>query len=164
LAWYDRYRRRVKNAHRPTTDEARNALAAVIGADGHTLLHASAAAVDQPWRREVPAVNTRRQVWAEPSSAGNGTLGWREVNAMPSPAELIASPDDPEARDSTTRESQWVGSTVHGTETCEADTPPVMVNVATTPATTPDEHMGTCVQTSLEQRALLPTEHLGDQG
>jgi transposase len=46
LAWYDRYSRRVENYHLPKTDEARKALAAVIGADGQTLLHAIEAAVD----------------------------------------------------------------------------------------------------------------------
>jgi transposase len=46
LAWYDRYSHRVENSHLPKTDEARKALAAVIGADGQTLLHPIAAAVD----------------------------------------------------------------------------------------------------------------------
>jgi transposase len=54
-------------------------LAAVIRADGQTLLHAIDAAVDQPWLREVPAVKTLRQVWAEQYSEVNGKLGWREV-------------------------------------------------------------------------------------
>jgi transposase len=164
LAWYDRYRRRVENSRLPKTDEARKALAAVIGADGQTLLHAIAAAVDQPWLGGVPAVKTLRQVWAEQSSEVNGKLGWREVKDMPSPAELIASPYDPEARYSTKREIEWVGYKVHVTETCEADTPHVIVNVETTPATTPDDHMVKCVHTSLEQRALLPAEHLVDKG
>jgi transposase len=164
LEWYDRYSSRVENYHLPKTDEARKALAAVIGADGQTLLHAIEAAVDQPWLREVPAVKTLRQVWAEQYSEVNGKLGWREVKDMPSPAELIASPYDPEARYSTKREIEWVGYKVHVTETCEADTPHLIVNVETTPATTPDDHMVKCVHTSLEQRELLPTEHLVDKG
>jgi transposase len=60
---------------------------------------------------------------------------------MPSPAELVASPYDPEARYSTKREVEWVGYKVHLTETCETDTPQMIVNVETTPATTPDDHM-----------------------
>jgi len=40
----------------------------------------------------------------------NGTLSWREVKDMPSPAELIASPYDPEARYSTKRAVEWIGS------------------------------------------------------
>ena len=83
---------------------------------------------------------------------------------MPSPAELIASPYDPEARYSTKREVEWVGYKVHLTETCEADTPHLIVNVETTPATTPDDHMVKRVHASLEPRDLLPTEHLVDKG
>jgi transposase len=164
LAWYDRYSRRVENYHLPKTDAARKALAAVIGADGQTLLHAIDAAVDPPWLREVPAVNTLRQVWAEQYIEVNGKLGWREVKDMPSPAALIPSPYDPEARYSTKREIEWVGYKVHVTETCDAETPHLIVNVETTPATTPDDHMVKRVHTSLEQRGLLPAEQLVDKG
>src|SRR5919109_983601 len=164
LAWYDRYSRRVENYHLPKTDAARKALAAVIGADGQTLLHAIDAAVDPPWLREVPAVNTLRQVWAEQYIEVNGKLGWREVKDMPSPAALIPSPYDPEARYSTKREIEWVGYKVHVTETCDAETPHLIVHVETTPATTPDDHMVKRVHTSLEQRGLLPAEQLVDKG
>lgn len=57
-----------------------------------------------------------------------------------------------------------MGYKVHVTETCDAETPHVIVNVETTPATTPDDHMVKCVHTSLEQRGLLPAEHLVDKG
>lgn len=40
LAWYERYSRRVENYHLPKTDEARQALAATIAADGQHLLKA----------------------------------------------------------------------------------------------------------------------------
>ena len=163
-AWYDRYRRRVENYHLPRSEEARKALAAVIGTDGQTLLRAIAAAADQPWLQEVPAVKTRRQVWAEQYIEANGRLSWREVKDMPSPAELIASPYDPEARYSTKREVEWVGYKVHLTETCGTDTPHVIVNVETTPATTPDDHMLKRVHASLEPRDLLPDAHLVDKG
>jgi transposase len=112
----------------------------------------------------VPAVKTLRQVWAEQYIEVNGQLGWREVKAMPSPAALIPSPYDPEARYSTKREIEWVGYKVHMTETCDTETPHVIVNVETTPATTPDDHMVKCIHTSLEQRGLLPAEHLVDKG
>ena len=94
----------------------------------------------------------------------NGTLSWREVKDMPSPAALIASPYDPEARYSIKREVEWVGYKVHLTETCEAETPHMMVNVETTPAATLDDHMVESVHASLAQRGLLPAEHLVDKG
>jgi transposase len=162
--WYERYAHRVENYQMPKTDEARKALAAVIGADGQQLLQAIDAAVDQPWLREVPAVKTLRQVWAEQYMEVNGQFGWREVKDMPSPATLIPSPYDTEARYSTKREVEWVGYKVHVTETCDAETPHLIVNVETTPATTPDDNMLTRVHTSLERRGLLPAEHLVDKG
>jgi len=55
--WYDRYAHRVENYQLPKTDAARQALAAVIGADGPGLLHAIDAASTPPWLREVPAAS-----------------------------------------------------------------------------------------------------------
>jgi len=91
-------------------------------------------------------------------------LHWREVKDMPSPAELIASPYDVDARYSTKRHMEWVGYKVHFTETCETDTPNLIVNVETTPATTPDDNMLKVVHESLKPRELLPGEHLVDKG
>jgi transposase len=96
--WYERYAHRVENYQMPKTDAARKALAAVIGTDGQVLLQAIDAAIEQPSLGEVPAVQTLRRVWAEQYVEVHGTLNWREVKDMPSPAALIASPYDPEAR------------------------------------------------------------------
>jgi len=43
-------------------------------------------------------------VWAEQYTDVEGTLQWREVKDMPSPAELLVSPSELEARYSTKRE------------------------------------------------------------
>jgi transposase len=162
--WYDRYSHRVENYQMPKTDTARNALAAVIGVDGQVLLQAIDAAREQPWLRELPAVQILRRVWAEQYVEVNGVLSWREVKDMPSPAELVASPYDPEARYSTKRAVEWIGYKVHLTETCDPATPHLIVNVETTPATTPDDHMIASIHASLKPRGLLPTEHLVDKG
>ena len=162
--WYERYAHRVENYQMPKTDAARKALATVIGTDGQVLLQAIDAAIEQPLLGEIPAVQTRRRVWAEQSVEVHGTLTWREVKDMPSPAELIASPYDPEARYSTKRAVAWIGYKVHLTETCDPATPPLLVNVETTPATTPDDQMLATVHASLEPRGLLPAEHLVDKG
>jgi transposase len=163
-AWYDRYGRRVENYDLPNTEAARKELATVIGTDGKILLDAIDTATEHRWLQEIPAVHTLRQVWIEQYVKVQDRLVWREVKDMPSPAELIASPYDPEARYSTKREIEWVGYKVHLTETCDEDTPHVIVNVETTPATTPDDHMVEIVHASLAPRDLLPTEHLVDKG
>jgi transposase len=162
--WYQRYGRRVENYHLPKTDAAREELARLIAADGERLLAAVEAATDQPLLTQIPAVLTLRRVWAEQYTGDPGQLRWREVKDMPSPAELISSPYDTEARYSTKRAVAWVGYKVHLTETCDEDRPHLIVNVETTPATTPDDNMIKEVHESLEQRDLLPGEHLVDKG
>jgi transposase len=162
--WYQRYGRRVENYHLPKTDSAREELARVIAADGERLLAAVDAATDQPVLAQIPTVLTLRRVWAEQYTGAPGRLHWREVKDMPSPAELISSPYDPEARYSTKRQVEWVGYKVHFTETCDNDRPNLIVNVEITPATTPDDNMIDVVHESQEQRDLLPGEHLVDKG
>src|SRR5919106_1715627 len=63
--WFDRYGPRMDTYHLPKTAAAREALAVTIWGDGHRLLQAVEAATDRPWLREIPAVQTLRQVWAE---------------------------------------------------------------------------------------------------
>lgn len=163
LAWYDRYGQRVENYALPKTEAARRDLAASIGADGQSLLKAIDTS-DQTWLAEVPAVQVLRQVWAEQYIGDTGELRWREVKEMPPPAQMIASPYDPEARYSTKRELEWVGYKVHLPETCDPDTPHLLTNVETTPATTPDDNMLAIIHASLAARDRLPHEHLVDKG
>src|SRR4051812_39684658 len=162
--WYRRYGRRVENYHLPRTAAAREELARVVPADGERLLAAVDAASDQPELAQLPAVVTLRRLWAEQYTGAAGQLRWREVKDMPSPAGLISSPYDTDARYSTKREVQWVGYKAHLTETCDEDRPHLIVNVETTPATTPDDNMIKKVHESEKGRDLLPGEHLVDKG
>jgi transposase len=162
--WFDRYGTRIENYQLPKADTARQALAATIGADGRQLLQVVETATDLPWLREVPAVKTLRDVWAEQYTDPPGPLRWRELPEMPAPADLIASPYDLEARYSTKRSSAWVGYKVHITETCDPEHPHLVTNVETTPATTPDDNMVAVIHASLAPRDLLPQEHLVDKG
>jgi len=163
-AWHERYDPRVENYHLPKSEAARSALAAGIGADGQQLLAAVAAAADQPWLAQLPAVRVLRQVWAEQYIDAADGLRWRAVEEMAPPAAMIASPYDSDARYSTKRETAWVGYKVHLTETCDPERPRVITHVETTPATTPDDHMVAVVHEALAARDLLPAEHLVDKG
>jgi transposase len=162
--WLDRYGRRTENYHLPQTAAAREALAATIGADGQQFLQAVEAATGLPWLREVPAVQTLRQVWGEQYTDPPGPLRWRAVKDRAPSAELIASPYDPEARYSTKGGITWVGYKVHNTETCDDDQPHLITQVITTPATTPDCVMEPTIQQDLAARGLLPGVHLLDGG
>jgi transposase len=161
--WYGRYGERVENYDLPKSEAERQKLALVIGADGRQLLQAIEAA-ERAELRELPAVRTLRRVWDEQYVETAGQVALRAIEAMPSPAGLIASPYDPHARYSTKRGMEWVGYKVQLTETCEPDLPSLIVNVETTPATTPDDNMLAVVHASLEKRDLLPSEHLVDKG
>jgi transposase len=162
--WFERYGSRVENYHLPKTEAARQKLALVIGEDGQHLLQAVGSATDHSWLAQVPAMITLRRVWSEQYIAEQGQLRWREVKEMPAAADQLTSPYDTDARYSTKRHIEWIGYKVHFTETCDANTPHLIVNVETTPATTPDDHMAAVVHASLKPRNLLPSEHLVDKG
>jgi transposase len=162
--WFERYGSRVENYDLPKTDAARKELAQQIGADGQYLLHVIDTATDQTWLLKVPAVVTLRRVWAEQYIEEGEAIRWREGKEILAAAEQLTSPYDTDARDSTKRDIEWIGYKVHLTETCDTDTPHLIVNVETTPATTPDDHMAAVVHESLKDRSLLPREHLVDKG
>jgi transposase len=163
-AWYERYSRRVENYRLPKTDTARLEHAAATGADGRQLLVAIDTSKEQPWLAQLPAVQILRRVWTDQYIEEAGQLRWRSKEEMPAPAEQVSSPYDLAARYSKKRDISWVGYKVHLTETCDPEMPRIVTNVETTPASTPDDNMVAPVHQSLEQRALLPSEHLVDKG
>jgi transposase len=162
--WFERYGSRVESYDLPKTDAARKELAQQIGADGRYLLHVIDTATEQTWFLKVPAVVTLRRVWAEQYIEEGEVIRWREGKEILAAAEQLTSPYDTDARYSTKRDIAWSGYKVHLTETCDAETPHLIVNVETTAATTPDDHMVAVVHQSLKDRNLLPREHLVDKG
>jgi transposase len=162
--WYERYRCRVENYRLPKSETARLELATAIGADGRQLLAMVNAAVEQPWLAQLPAIHVLLEVWEAQYIEEEEQLRWRTLKEMPAAAEQISSPYDPDARYSTKRDVSWVGYKVHLTETCDPETPQMITNVETTPATTPDDNMVSVVHASLENSELLPSEHLVDKG
>jgi hypothetical protein len=155
----------VENYDLPKTEKERQELASTIAVDGQAVLAAIDADRDQSWLQEIPAVKMLRRVWDEQYVEREGRLCFRDSQDMPSPAELISSPYDPAARYSTKRSVEWVGYKVHLPETCEDEPAPHLItNVETTPATTPDDNMLEQVHQSLQDRDLLPAEHLVDKG
>lgn len=163
-AWAERYGARVENYRLPKAAAARDALAAQIGADGHRLLAAVYASPAPAWLREVPAVETLRQVWVQQYYAPAPTVRWRAAGDQPPAGQLLHSPYDPAARYGTKRGHSWPGYKGHLTETCDAGRPRLVTDVGTTPATTPDGQVLGAVHARLAARGLLPREHLVDAG
>ncbi len=163
--WFARYGSRVENFTLPKNEAGRKQFAAVICLDGRKLLNAINSTDARLGLAKLPAVLLLERVWEEQfteDSGGQPCL--RDVNRMKSPAELVSSPHDAEARYSTKRGNSWVGYKVHLTESCDEQAPRLITNVETTPATTPDDNMVEVVHRSLRRRGLLPAEHLVDKG
>jgi transposase len=165
-SWFDRYGRPFAEYRLPPGRAERYALAEGMGADGFQLLAAVYAPSAPPWLREVPAVQTLRQVWVQQFYAplDEGTVRWRDADDLPPAPLLISSPYDPEARYGKKRDTEWTGYKVHLSETCDVATPHVITNVETTPATTTDFAMTPTIHDHLGARDLLPAEHYLDAG
>ena len=161
VEWFDRYTRRFEEYRLPAALAARTALAEQTGADGRQLLTAIFATADLAWLLQVPAVRTLWRVWLQQFYAG-APIRWRKAEDLPPAPLLISSPYDPDARYSKKRETIWTGYKVHLTETCDADTPNIVTDVDTTPATTADCTVTAAVQSRLADRDLTPREHLVD--
>src|SRR5437763_9049830 len=60
--------------------------------------------------------------------------------------------------------SPWTGYLAHVTETCSADGPNIITDVATMPATSAGTLALAGIHSRLERRGLLPAGHLADGG
>jgi len=159
--WFDRYSHRFEEYRLPDALPARMALVEQVGADGRRLLTAIFETPELAWLLQIPAVRTLWRVWLQQFYAGD-PITWRKAEDLPPSAVVVSSPYDPEARYSQKRETIWTGYKVHLTETCDEETPNIVTDVATTPATTVDHAVTGDVQQRLASRGLTPREHLVD--
>lgn len=164
--WSDRYGTRFDDYRLPKAEAERQALAEQIGADGRALLTSSYDAIAPPWLRELPAIQSLRQIWLQQyyAVADDQPMRWRAWVDLPSAAQRINTPYDVEARYSIKRTTVWTGYKVHVTETCDDDAPHLITHVETTEATTPDWHAPAIIHGALALKDLLPAEHLLDAG
>ena len=162
--WVARYDRRAEDDRLPAANAARETLALTIGADGYALLRAIYAVSTPTWLREVPAVQTLRQVWVQQYQLVEGSVQWRVADNIPPATIFISSPYDRDAHYAKKRTTQWVGYKVHVTETCADDLPQLITDVETTPGPTADGEMTPVIHAALAERALLPATHLVDTG
>ena len=165
-AWFDRSSRRFAAYRLPPERPARSALAEHIGTDGHQWLWAIYAPATPAWLREMPAIQILRQVWLQQfyGTPEGQPVRWRSAEDLPPAPLLISSPYDPEARYGTKRETDWTGDKVHVTETCDDETPNLITDVTTPPATTSDFVVLPPMQAHLATRQLTPGEPLVDAG
>jgi transposase len=162
--WIARYDRRAEDDRLPASKVARETLALTIGADGYALLRAIYAASAPLWLREVPAVQTLRQMWVQQYQRVEGSVQWRAADNIPPASSFISSPYDRDAHYAKKGTTQWVGYKVHLSETCDEDLPRLITHVETTPAPTADGEMTPVIHAALDAQDLLPGVHLVDTG
>lgn len=164
VEWYERYGDRIEDFRMPKEMSKRQALAEQIGTDGFRLL-AAVRAQDAPiWLRDIPAVEMLRRVWVQQFLLTQDKLTFRSDDNIPPASVLISSPYDPDAHMSIKRSTVWTGYKVHLTETCEEQTPHLLIHVETTAATTQDIEETEPIHQALAQKQLLPSVHALDAG
>ncbi|GHO50302.1 IS1182 family transposase [Ktedonospora formicarum] len=163
--WLERYGHRAEEYRFPSgEEEERKSLLHQVGQDGWGLLAAIQADPQNHWMLSIPAVDTLLRVWKQdylPQEKG-GT--WIIDEDRLESAKLYFSPYDLDASAATKRSTHWIGYKAHFSETCDEDLPRLITQVTTTIAPTPDRHALPDIHTNLEQRELLPEQHIVDAG
>lgn len=163
--WYTRYAQPFSDFRLPQKTTEREALAIQVGRDGLVLLEKVYFSPDMPPEiRQLPSVEILRQVWVQQYVLIEDQLRQRERKEMPPAAQLIQNPFDIEARYSHKRGQDWMGYKVHLTETCNDDAPHLITHVHTVNATDPDINAVEPIHEDLQERDLLPDDHLVDRG
>jgi transposase len=162
--WYPRYQRRIEEYRLPQGREARDAFARQVGEDGIGLLTDLFAPATPTVLRDLAAVAILRRTWIQRYFLWEGEVRLRDPKDQPPASEQIVSPYEDEARYATKREMGWVGYKTHLTETCDADLPHLLTDVATTIAPAADVEQLGPIQDRLDARDLLPAEHIVDTG
>jgi transposase len=162
--WGRRYGRSVRLGKNPTRPKTRiNS----TGADArHLLEHLSR---NHPDLLDGTQVQALRQVLVQNYHWDpTGHLRWREDDegsGLPPSANRIISPNDLTARYARRGQvTRWQGFLAHVTETCSGDSPDVITDVATMPATSSDAEVLPGIHTRLQRRGLRPDQHLVDGG
>ena len=164
VTWVERYGLRASEYRLPKSQTKRLAWLLQVGQDGLALLTAIDAETAPTAVRELPALETLRQVWEQNFSLKDGQVEWRTNKQIPPAGEYINSPYDPEARYASKGTTCWTGYKLIVTETCEADTPNLITNIETTTAPVADDAITEKIHATLSNHQLVPEIHIADTG
>lgn len=162
--WFERYGRRIEEYRLPKGKEARQAYAALVGADGLRFLAELFAPTAPPDLRHLLAVEVLRRTWLQQYVVIGDQVRPRTPKEMPTATEQLQSPYEPDARYGTKRGMSWTGYQVHLTETRDDDLPHLLTQVATTVAPATDVGQLAAIQADLARVDLLPAEQVVDAG
>jgi transposase len=162
--WQARYARRAEDERLPTPQAARAALTLTIGQGGWRLLAAVEHPDAPPRLREGPAIALLRRVWLRNYLGGGTQRRWREADNTPPAAQFVGSPYDRDAHDARQYATQWVGSNVHRTATCEGDLPHLSTPVGTRSGPAAAGAATPKIPAALQQRGVCPGPRIVDAG
>jgi transposase len=164
VEWFERYGSPFSDWRLPGSEVKREALAETIGQNGFDLWEMIGQSPQAELLRRIPAVETLRQVWLQQYCVEEGKPRWRKPESMPPSRKRIISPYDTDARFSVRRSIKWQGYRVHVTETCDVDQPMLITNVETTTSASLDLEWTDTIHQHLQEKELLPKDHLVDAG
>jgi transposase len=162
--WFERYERAMEEYRLPKGIPARTALAETIGNDGMQLLIAVWESAEVSYLRHLPSMEILRTTWVHQYYVENDRVRLRAALDLPPAGKRMDSPYDPDARYGNKRSITWTGYKVHLTETCDSDEVHLITNVETTQAHFSDVDQTEPIHQSLEQKRLLPRDHIVDAG
>jgi len=164
--WVERYGRRFDAYRLPKSKEKQEALAEEIGQDGYLLMKAVYGVAAPAELQNLTSVEILRQIWVQQYYLVDDEVHWRTKKQWGHPPshQMIASPDELDARYGGKQSMYWTGYKVHLTETCEPGQPHLITHVATTPATTNDVTVTEKIQAELAEKDHHPKKHLVDGG
>ncbi|MBK9054973.1 MAG: IS1182 family transposase [Chloroflexi bacterium] len=162
--WFDRYGPRFDGYRIPQKKSEQEALRMAIGLDGWHLLSQIYQENAPPFLAAIPSVDILRCVWLQNYYLDEDQLKWRTDKNTPPKRLLIQSPYDHEARNGSKRDVNWTGYKVHLTESCEEESPHIIIHVDTRPAAVTDVEVIEDIHDALAQKQLLPGEHFVDAG
>jgi len=162
--WLERYSSRATDYRFPSGEDKRQQLLQQVGQDGWKVLTSIQSELTSQWMLSIPAVDTLLRVWKQdylPLEEG-GT--WIADEDRLEAARLFYSPYDLDASVATKRSTHWIGYKAHFSEACDENLPRLITQVTTTIGPIPDRHALPEIHEVLDQRDLLPGQHLVDAG
>lgn len=164
--WVERYGRRFDAYRLPKSKEKQQVLAATIGQDGYEIMEAAYREAAPAEVRELTSLEILRHIWVQQYYRSDDEIHWRTKKkwGQPPSHQMIASPDELDARYGGKRSMFWTGYKVHLTETCEPGQPHLITHVETTAATTNDVMVTEKIQADLVEKDCWPKKHLVDGG
>lgn len=164
---------RIEETRLPQGKVNRDAYVQIVGEDSFARLDAREAAETPAHLKEFPGIMTLRQTWqryydwATGARTASGhpamsSVRFKRNRELPSAAEGIESPYDPEARYCQKRDTQWTGYMVHISATSEPPAPHLLTHVHTTTAAVHEAQCTAPIHEAMGEKDLAPQEHCVD--